>query len=140
MSDEIGGVDEEDECDEIADTNHINSEEGNGNDTTVVSISTSSTRQTSHEPNDTSFVLVKVPTEEWKRRLQDGGCAKSALKKKTYQKTRYQVTVLWNVPFFITTSPWTRCTMQGRRKVQRFGGHTLFSFLYVRKLEDTYVL
>ena len=104
MSDEIGGVDEEDECDEIADTNHINSEEGNGNDTTVVSISTSSTRQTSHEPNDTSFGSVKIPTDEWKRRLQDGGCAKSALKKKTYKKTRFQVMVPLNVQFFTTIS------------------------------------
>ena len=63
-------------------------EECNENDTTVVTTSSSSTRQTSSGPIDTSFASVRIPTEEWKRRLQDGGCAKSALKKKTYQKNK----------------------------------------------------
>ena len=85
MSDEIGGPDI---GGSNTDSNHVHTEEGTGNDTTVVSISSSSTRQTSSEPNDSSFASVRIPTEEWKRRLQDGGCAKSALKKKTYQKNK----------------------------------------------------
>ena len=83
MSDEIGGPDI---GGSNTDSNHVHTEEETGNDTTVVSISSSSTRQTSSEPNDTSFASVRIPTEEWKRRLQDGGCAKSALKKKTTKK------------------------------------------------------
>ena len=85
MSDDISGVDV---GDENTDSNHLNSEEGDGNDTMVVSISSSCTHQTSSVPNDTSFASVRIPTEEWKQRLQDGGCAKCELKKKTYKKNK----------------------------------------------------
>ena len=80
-----------------ADTTHHNTETLSNDDgfdqPTLVTALTGSPLQSNldDEPlkeNDTTFGNVKIPDDEWKRRIQDGGCAISELKKKTYKKNK----------------------------------------------------
>ena len=97
--------------DTSADTTHHDTETFSNDDgfdqPTLVTVVTGSPLESNidDEPlkeNDTTFGNVKIPDDEWKRRIQDGGCAISELKKKTYKKIRFLDMVLKRCQYIIS--------------------------------------